>query len=32
VIYGKYTGNDVEVEGKKVVILHESDLLGIVER
>jgi len=32
VIYGKYTGNDVEVDGKKVVILHESDLLGIVER
>jgi chaperonin GroES len=32
VIYGKYTGNDVEVDGKKVVILHESDLFGIVER
>jgi len=32
VIYGKYTGNDVEVEGKKLVILRESDLLGIVER
>ena len=32
VIYGKYTGNDVEVDGKKVVILHESDLLGIVDR
>jgi len=32
VIYGKYTGNDVEVEGKKLVILRESDLFGIVER
>jgi chaperonin GroES len=32
VIYGKYTGNDVEVDGKKVVILHEGDLFGIVER
>ena len=32
VIYGKYMGNDVEVEGKKYVILRESDLLGIVER
>jgi len=32
VIYGKYTGNEVEVEGKKVVILRESDLFGIVER
>jgi chaperonin GroES len=32
VIYGKYTGNDVEVDGKKVVILHEGDLFGIVDR
>ena len=32
VIYGKYVGNDVEVEGKKYVILRESDLLGIVEK
>jgi len=32
VIYGKYAGNDVEVDGKKYVILRETDLLGIVER
>jgi len=32
VIYGKYIGNDVEVEGKKLVIVRESDLLGVVER
>ena len=32
VIYGKYVGNDVEVEGKKYVILRETDLLGIVEK
>jgi len=31
VIYGKYMGNDVEVAGKKYVILRESDLLGIVD-
>jgi chaperonin GroES len=31
VIYGKYMGNDVEVDGKKYVILRESDLLGIVQ-
>jgi len=31
VIYGKYMGNDVEVDGKKYVILQESDLLGIVQ-
>ena len=32
VIYGKYMGSDVEVEGEKYVILRESDILGIVER
>ena len=32
VIYGKYTGNEIEIEGEKYVILRESDLLGIVER
>ena len=32
IIYGKYSGNDVEVEGKKLVILRESDILGIVEK
>ena len=32
VIYGKYMGNDVEIDGTKYVILRESDLLGIVER
>jgi chaperonin GroES len=31
VIYGKYMGNDVEVDAKKYVILRESDLLGIVQ-
>jgi co-chaperonin GroES (HSP10) len=30
-VYGKYMGNDVEVDGTKYVILRESDLLGIVE-
>jgi len=32
VIYGKYTGNEIEIEGEKYVILRESDLLGIVEK
>ncbi len=30
VIYGKYSGTDVEVEGEKFVILRESDILGVV--
>jgi chaperonin GroES len=28
VIYGKYSGNDIEVEGKEVKILRESDILA----
>jgi chaperonin GroES len=32
VIYGKYMGSDVEIDGEKYVILRESDVLGIVEK
>jgi chaperonin GroES len=31
VLYGKYSGSDIKVEGEELKILHESDLLGIVE-
>ena len=32
VLYGKYTGSDVEIDGEKYVIVRESDILGIVEK
>jgi chaperonin GroES len=32
VIYAKYIGSDVEIEGEKYIILKESDVLGIVEK
>ena len=32
VIYAKYMGNDIEIDGEKYVILRESDVLGIVEK
>jgi len=32
VIYGKYTGNEIEMDGEKYVIVRESDLLGVVEK
>jgi len=32
VLYAKYGGSDVEVDGEKYVILRESDVLGIVEK
>lgn len=31
VYYGKYSGTEVEVEGEKLVILRETDLLGVLE-
>ncbi len=32
ILYAKYSGSDVEVDGDKYVILRESDVLGIVEK
>ena len=32
VIYGKYSGNEVDIDGKTYVILRESDILGIIEK
>ncbi|MBN2457332.1 MAG: co-chaperone GroES [Sedimentisphaerales bacterium] len=32
VIYAKYLGNDVEIDGQKYIILREDDILGVVER
>ncbi len=32
VIYGKYTGNEVEIDGEEFVVLRESDILGIIEK
>lgn len=31
VVYGKYSGSEVEIDGQKFVILRESDLLGVIE-
>ena len=30
VIYGKYGGSDIEIDGKEVKILNESDILAKV--
>ncbi len=32
VIYARYIGSGVEIDGEKFVVLHESDVLGIVEK
>jgi chaperonin GroES len=31
VYYGKYSGTDVEIDGDKLVILRENDILGVLE-
>ncbi len=32
VIYSKYIGNEIEIDGEKYVVLRESDILGIIEK
>jgi chaperonin GroES len=32
VLYGKYTGNEIEIDNEKYVILHEGDILGVIEK
>ena len=32
VIYAKYIGSDIDIDGEKYVILREDDILGIVEK
>ncbi|MBO0763054.1 MAG: co-chaperone GroES [Hyphomicrobiaceae bacterium] len=31
VLFGKWSGTEVKIDGKEVVIMKESDILGIVE-
>jgi chaperonin GroES len=31
IYYGKYSGTDVEIATEKLVILRESDILGVLE-
>lgn len=31
VVYGKYSGTEVDVSGKKYTVLRESDVLAVVE-
>ena len=31
ILYGKYSGTEITVDNEEYVVLHESDILGIVE-
>ena len=32
VLFGKYAGTEVELEGTKYLIMRQSDILGIIEK
>ncbi|MBI1336686.1 MAG: co-chaperone GroES [Phycisphaera sp.] len=32
VVYGKYAGTEIELEGVKHMIVRESELLGVIEK
>ena len=32
VLYAKYAGTEIKLEGEKVLVLRESDILAIVEK
>ena len=32
VLFGKYSGNDVKIDGEEYLILKESEVLGIIEK
>jgi len=32
VLYGKYGGSDIEIDNQEYKILHESEILGVVEK
>ena len=32
VIYGKYSGTEVDIDGEQHMILRESELLGVIEK
>jgi len=32
VFYGKYSGNEIDIDGEKYVILRESDILAVIEK
>ena len=31
VVYGKYSGTEIEIDGDKLLILRENELLGVLE-
>jgi chaperonin GroES len=32
VLFGKYSGNEIKLDGEELLIMREDDILGIIER
>ena len=32
VLFGKYAGTEVKVDGKSILIMREDDILGVIEK
>lgn len=30
ILFGKYSGNEIKIDGEEYLIMHESDILGIL--
>lgn len=31
ILFGKYSGNEIKIEGDEFLIMHENDVLGIIQ-
>ena len=31
VVFGKWSGNEIKVDGEELVIMRESDIMGVIE-
>ena len=31
IVFGKYSGNEVKVDGKEYLVLREDDIMGVIE-
>jgi chaperonin GroES len=31
ILYGKYSGTEVKLDGQELLIMHQDDILGIIE-
>ena len=32
ILFGKYSGNDIKIEGEEYLVMREDDVLGVIEK